>query len=147
MISYLLGEKHDSGAEPASPLKGNVTNHNDDQNAQRFRQALDELPAAIYLTDAEGRLTYYNAAAIQFSGRIPELGTDSWCVTWKLFRPDGTPLAHDQCPMAVALKEGRAVYGEEAIAERPDGTRRWFTPFPGPCAMRKGKLSAASTCW
>ena len=140
MISYLLGEKHDSGAEPASPLKGNVTNHNDDQNAQRFRQALDELPAAIYLTDAEGRLTYYNAAAIQFSGRIPELGTDSWCVTWKLFRPDGTPLAHDQCPMAVALKEGRAVYGEEAIAERPDGTRRWFTPFPRPLRNAEGKI-------
>jgi PAS domain S-box-containing protein len=42
--------------------------------------------------------------------------------------------------MAIALKEGRAVYGEEAIAERPDGTRRWFTPFPRPLRNAEGKI-------
>ena len=52
------------------------------------------------------------------------LGSDEWCVTWKLYWPDGTPLPHDQCPMAVALKEGRAIRNAEAIAERPDGTPR-----------------------
>ena len=140
MISDLVGDKHDSGPDAASASKENGANHTDGQIEQRFRQALDELPAAIYLTDAEGRLTYYNAAAIQFSGRIPELGTDTWCVTWKLFRPDGTVLPHDQCPMAIALKEGRTVYGEEAIAERPDGTRRWFTPFPRPLRNAEGKI-------
>ena len=46
--------------------------------------------------------------------------------------PDGTPLPHDQCPMAQSLKEGRPIRGAEAIAERPDGTRRWFTPYPTP---------------
>ena len=65
---------------------------------------LDALPAAIYTTDAEGRLTYFNRAAVEFSGRVPELGTDQWCVSWKLYRADGTPMAHDQCPMAIALK-------------------------------------------
>jgi len=58
------------------------------------------------------------------------LGTDQWCVSWKLFRPEGTPLRHDECPMAVALKEGRIVDGAETIAERPDGNRIWFVPYP-----------------
>jgi PAS domain S-box-containing protein len=107
---------------------------------RQFRVMIDALPIAIYTTDAAGRLTHFNPAAVEFSGRVPELGTDHWCVSWKLFHPDGTPLAHDQCPMAIALKEGRAVRGEEAIAELPDGTRRWFEPFPTPLFDANGKL-------
>jgi signal transduction histidine kinase/ActR/RegA family two-component response regulator len=99
---------------------------------QRFRDMIDALPAAIYTTDADGRITHYNPAAVEFSGRVPKLGTDDWCVTWKLYNPDGTPLPHAKCPMAVALKEDRAIRGAEAIAERPDGSRRWFTPYPTP---------------
>jgi PAS domain S-box-containing protein len=95
-----------------------------------FQNLLEALPAAIYTTDAQGRLTYFNAAAVKLSGRKPQLGTDQWCVTWKIFRPDGKPLPHDQCPMAVALKGGPVPSGIECLAERPDGTRFWFTPYP-----------------
>ena len=94
------------------------------------RDILDAIPAAIYTTDAEGRLTYFNKAAVEFSGRVPELGTDRWCVTWKLYDTTGSPLAHDQCPMAVSLKEGREIRGVDAIAERPDGKRIAFIPYP-----------------
>ena len=110
------------------------------QSEQRFHQMLDALPAAIYTTDAEGRLTYFNRAAVEFSGRVPELGTDQWCVSWRLYRADGAPMAHDQCPMAIALKEGRAVQGVEAIAERPDGTRIWFEPHPTPLWDSNGHI-------
>jgi PAS domain S-box-containing protein len=106
----------------------------------RFREMIDALPAAIYTTDAEGRLTHFNPAAVEFSGRVPELGTDEWCVTWKLYYPDGTPMPHDQCPMAIALKENRTVRGAEAIAERPDGTRVWFMPYPTPLRDAKGNI-------
>ena len=34
--------------------------------------------------------------------------------------------------MAVALRENRVIRGVEAIAERPDGTRFRFTPYPTP---------------
>jgi PAS domain S-box-containing protein len=91
------------------------------ESERHARELLEALPAAIYTTDAAGRITYYNQAAVDFSGRTPILGSDEWCVTWRLFTPDGTPLPHDQCPMAVALKEGRVIRGVEAIAERPDG--------------------------
>lgn len=106
----------------------------------RFREMIDVLPAAIYTTDAEGRLTHFNPAAVQFSGRVPELGTDHWCVSWKMFLPDGTPLPHDQCPMAVAVKEGRIIEGAECIAERPDGRRVWFTPYPRPLRNAEGRI-------
>jgi PAS domain S-box-containing protein len=110
---------------------------------RRFRQMIDALPAAIYTTDAQGRITHFNQAAVAFSGRVPELGTDEWCVTWKLYHPDGTPMPHDECPMAVALKEGREIRGAEAIAERPDGTRVWFTPYPTLLRDSEGRVVGA----
>ena len=110
------------------------------ESQRRFREMFDLLPVAIYTTDAEGRLTYFNPAAVQFSGRVPELGTDHWCVSWKLFHSDGTPMRHDECPMALAIKEGRIVDGTEAIAERPDGRRVWFTPYPRPLHDVEGRI-------
>jgi PAS domain S-box-containing protein len=109
---------------------------------KRFRDLLQALPAAIYTTDADGRITFFNRACIDFAGRTPKIG-DMWCVTWKLFHPDGTPLAHEDCPMAIALKEKRPVRGAEAIAERPDGTRICFMPYPTPLRDDSGKMLGA----
>jgi PAS domain S-box-containing protein len=105
-----------------------------------FREMVEILPVAIYTTDAQGRLTYFNRAAVKLSGRVPELGTDQWCVTWKIFLPDGTPLPHDQCPMAITLKGGDVPTGIECIAERPDGTRFWFTPCPAALRDAEGRI-------
>ena len=110
------------------------------QSARHFGEIIDALPAAIYATDAEGRLTHFNQAAVELSGRVPELGTDHWCVTWKLYYPDGKPMRHDECPMAVCLRERRPVMDTEAIAERPDGTRFWFQPYPTPLFDESGNL-------
>src|ERR1041384_7668167 len=110
------------------------------ETGRRFREMFDALPAAIYMTDADGRLTYFNPAAVEFSGRVPELGTHQWCVTWKLYYPDGSPMPHDKCPMAIAIKEGRIIRGAEAIAERPDGKRVWFQPFPTPLRDANGRI-------
>jgi PAS domain S-box-containing protein len=109
----------------------------------RFRELLEALPAAVYTTDAAGRLTFYNQAAAELWGYRPELGRQEWCGSWRLFRPDGTPLPHDECPMAVALKEGRPVRDTEAIAERPDGTRVPFMPFPTPLRDGSGAVIGA----
>ena len=95
-----------------------------------FRGMLDALPMAIYTTDAEGRITHFNPACVEFSGRAPIIGSDHWSVAWKLFYPNGKPMPHEESSMAIALKEGRNIRGIEAIAERPDGTRVWFEPYP-----------------
>ena len=52
-------------------------------------------------------------------------------------------MAHDECPMAIALKEDRIVRGMEAVAERPDGTRVPFIPYPTPIHDDAGKLVGA----
>ena len=104
---------------------------------------LDALPAAIYTTDAAGRITSFNQAAVEFSGRTPEIGSDQWCVTWRLYWPDGRPMGHGECPMAIALKEDRPIRGGEAIAERPDGTRVPFMAYPTPLHDASGRLVGA----
>ncbi|HEU4662103.1 MAG TPA: PAS domain S-box protein [Pseudolabrys sp.] len=109
----------------------------------RFRELIEALPAAVYTTDAKGRITFYNHAAIELSGRRPVIGSDRWCITWKLYNTDGSFLRHDQCPMAIALKEGRPVRGIEAIAERPDGTRVPFIPYPTPLRNSDGEIVGA----
>jgi PAS domain S-box-containing protein len=107
------------------------------------REILQALPAAIYTTDAAGRITFYNEAAAALWGCHPELGKSEFCGSWKLYWPDGTPLPHDQCPMALALKQGRANRGMEAVAERPDGTRVPFIPYPTPLFDAEGRLTGA----
>jgi PAS domain S-box-containing protein len=95
------------------------------------------------MTDAAGRITFYNEAAVSLWGHRPNLGSGEWCGSWKLYWPDGTSLPHDECPMAIALKEGRAIHGMEAAAERPDGTRVPFLAFPSPFFGPSGEVSGA----
>ena len=105
--------------------------------------ALKSIPAAIYVTDNEGLITYFNDACVTLAGRVPEAGRDKWCVTWKIYTPEGDFLPHDQCPMAVAIREKRAIRGVEAVAERPDGTRFNFEPYPTPLFDESGNLAGA----
>lgn len=110
------------------------------ESERHLRAVIDALPVAIYTTDAQGMLTHFNQTAVEFSGRTPQLGSDHWCISMKLFQPDGSLLPHDQCPMATALKEGRQILGAEAIAERPDGSRVWFNAYPTPLHDAQGQL-------
>ena len=108
-----------------------------------MRQVLDALPAAVYATNASGRITYYNRAAAELAGREPHIGKDEWCVTFRLFNQDGSELPHNECPMAVTLRENRPVRGAEALAQRPDGTLFPFLPFPTPIHDEEGRLLGA----
>jgi PAS domain S-box-containing protein len=108
-----------------------------------LKTVLDALPAAVYATDADGVLTYANRAAEEMAGKRAEIGRDKWCVSWRLYHPDGTPLPLDQCPMSQALKEGRPIRGAKIVVERPDRTRALVTPFPTPIFDKAGKLIGA----
>ena len=108
---------------------------------EAFRDLLGALPAAIYVTDAAGRITYYNDAAVALWGLSPVLGNSKFCGSWRLYRPDGTPLPHDQCPMAMALEQRKPIRGAEAIAERPDGVRVPFISYPTPFFDASGTLT------
>jgi len=107
------------------------------------RRVMEAIPAAIYTTDADGRLLYFNKAAEDMWGVAPRLGDQFWCGSWKIEWPDGRPVPHDACPMAVAIKEKRAMVGPEAVAVRPDGARVPFMPYPTPIFDSKGELIGA----
>ena len=112
------------------------------ESERHMRDLLEALPAAVYTTDAAGRITFFNKAAVEMAGRTPLAG-EEWCVTWRLYTPDGVPLPHDKCPMAISLREDRPVRGAEAVAERPDGTRVPFIPYPTPLHDANGRLIGA----
>lgn len=108
-----------------------------------LQRLLDSFGAPVYLTDADGWVTYFNRACIDFAGRTPVPGQDRWCVTWRLHTEAGDFLPHDQCPMAVAIREKRRIRGLVAVAERPDGTRVLFSPYPTPILDESGALAGA----
>jgi PAS domain S-box-containing protein len=108
-----------------------------------WRPVLDELPVPIYTADVEGAVTYWNRACVDLAGREPQLGRDRWCVTWKLYTTAGEFMPHDQCPMAQAIKEQRTVRESVAIAERPDGSRVAFMPYPTPLFDESGSMTGA----
>lgn len=113
------------------------------ESERRYRGLLETLGVAVYTTDAEGRITFYNEEAAALWGRSPEIGADRWCGSWRLFWSDGTPMQHDECPMAMTLKSGKPARGFEAIAEQPDGSRINFIPYPTPIIDGAGRLAGA----
>src|SRR5690606_40023473 len=66
-----------------------------------------------------------------------------WCGSWRLYWPDGMPMPHEECPMAIALRDGRELRGREAVAERPDGTRVPFIPYPTLLRNSAGRVVGA----
>jgi PAS domain S-box-containing protein len=106
-----------------------------------YRDVLEALPIAVYVTDAEGKVIFFNRATAALAGREPELGKDRWCVTHSLYKPGGERLPPDSCPMAVALQEGRPVRGVSVVAERPDGSRVPVLPMPTPLFDGEGALA------
>ncbi|HKZ67735.1 MAG TPA: PAS domain S-box protein, partial [Chitinophagaceae bacterium] len=73
----------------------------------------------------------------------PTAGEDLWCGSWKIYKPDGSPLPLDECPMAITLQEKRKVEGVEIIIEKPNGERRVIMPYPEPVFDDSGRITGA----
>jgi PAS domain S-box-containing protein len=104
---------------------------------------LQFLPVAVYMTDPEGRITYFNEAAERLWGQKPTMGVTQWCDSGKLYWPNGRAMAHAECPMAQTLKRGESVGAMEAVIERPDGSRVRFIPYPTLLTDESGNVSGA----
>ena len=105
---------------------------------------LDNLEAAVYICDAAGYITMYNAAAATLWGREPVIGKDLWCGSWKIFEVDGiTPVPLDSCPMAITLKQGKPIKGREIIIQKPNGERCFVVPHPRPFFDDLGQVAGA----
>jgi PAS domain S-box-containing protein len=95
------------------------------RGGEQFHRLLDNLPAAAYTCDPDGLITYFNQHAADLWGHTPKLGDPEsrFCGSFRLFSSDGDPITHDQCWMALALRDNREFLGEEIVIERPDGRR------------------------
>jgi PAS domain S-box-containing protein len=116
-----------------------------DRGELHFRSLLEKLPVGAYTCDAEGLITYFNQHAVRLWGRTPNLNDpeDRYCGSFRLFLPDGSPVAHDECWMALALKMNREYNGREIIVERPDGGRLTALAHANPLHDESGKLLGA----
>jgi two-component sensor histidine kinase len=85
----------------------------------------EQLPFAIYICDRDGLVLRFNHRAAELWGRSPELGdpNERFCGSYRMYRPDGGPLPHHECPMADVLRTGVSVRQQEVHIERPDGSR------------------------
>ena len=74
-------------------------------NRERYRFLFEHSPAAVYSIDAAGVIQDFNQCAAELWGRSPELGdTDErFCGSHQMFRPDGSFMPHDECPMALVV--------------------------------------------
>lgn len=104
---------------------------------------IELLPAAVYTIDELGRIEHYNKAAVELWGRVPDRADEKWCGSWRLYHVDGRPMPHDECPMARAFQTGMPMHGEEAVAERPDGSRITFIAYPTPRFDTCGNVAGA----
>jgi signal transduction histidine kinase/ActR/RegA family two-component response regulator len=113
--------------------------------AVQFRRLLETLPAAAYICDARGLITYFNKHAVELWGRSPLLNdpADRYCGSFRLFSVDGAPIRHEECWMALALHQGTAYNGHEIVIERPDGSRRTVLANINPLRDENGARSGA----
>lgn len=102
---------------------------------------LGMLPVAVYRTDAEGRLTFFNTAAAELWGFEPQLGAHNWHEKLKAFSTDGAQLAPQDTPIGRAIRTGKPVRGTEVILERPDGERIPTMPYSLPQLDAEGKVA------
>ncbi len=115
------------------------------ESSHRHHALLSASPSAIYTCNTEGVITYYNQQAAALWGRSPALGgTDQlFCGSFKLFKPDGTYLPHNQTPMALTIKDGTSFSNQEVIMERPDGLRVNLLANIAPLRDAQGRILGA----
>jgi PAS domain S-box-containing protein len=136
-------------AEAAQARAEAMTNELRDSE-ERYRTLFDLGPVAVYSCDASGVIQKFNRHAAELWGREPALGdTDErFCGSFKLFRPDGSLMPHDQCPMAEVVSGKVAeVRDAEVLIERPDGSRVTVVVNIRSLKNQRGEVTAAINCF
>ena len=119
-------------------------------NDQRYRALFELGPVAVYSCDSAGVIQEFNRRAVELWGCEPVVGdTDKrFCGSFKLFRPDGTYMPHDQCPMAEVVAGTLSEAADaEVLIERPDGSRVAVIVNIRPLKDQGGDVIGAINCF
>lgn len=95
-------------------------------NVAQSQNLIQNMPTAVYTTDIDGILTFYNEWAAELWGCHPEVNNpkeNRFCGSSKVFTLDGVPLQPNEYPMARALRKREPIHNEEVIIQRPDESR------------------------
>jgi signal transduction histidine kinase len=116
------------------------------ESEKRYRTLFDLGPVAVYSCDALGVIQNFNRRAAELWGRKPVARDTSerFCGSFKLFRPNGSFMPHEQCPVAeVVSGKKTAVRGTEVLIERSDGSRITVVVDIRPLKNKQGKVTGA----
>ena len=117
---------------------------------ERYRILFELGPVAVYSCDAAGMIQNFNARAAELWGRRPVLGETNarYCGSFKLFRPDGSPIRPADCPMAQVLESKISeARDQEVIIERPDASRLSCVVNIRPLKNQCGEVTGAINCF
>ena len=104
---------------------------------------IELFPKAAYAVRApDGVIVWFNSRASELWGRVPAVGNtdERFCGAYKLYRPDGTRMAHCETPVALALSTGASVHEEEVVIERPDGSKVTVSVHIDPIRDKDGSI-------
>ena len=117
---------------------------------ERFRTLFELGPIGVYTCDASGMLQDFNARAAELWGRRPTPGdpAERFCGSFQMFRPNGSFMPHEQCPMADVVS-GRIpeVLDGEVIIKRPDGSQVTVIVNIRPLKNQHGEVTGAINCF
>ena len=120
------------------------------EGEDRYRTLFDLCPVGVYSCDAAGVIENFNRRAAELWGREPALGdTDErFCGSFRMFRPDGSFMPHEQCPMAeVASGKLSEIRDGEVRIERPDGSCVTVVVNIRPLRNEYGEVTGAINCF
>jgi PAS domain S-box-containing protein len=120
------------------------------ESEKRYRALFDLGPMALYCCNASGVVVEFNHRAEEMWGRKPVAGNshERFCGAFKLFRPDGSFMPHNKCPMADVLQgKVTAVQNAEVVIERQDGSRITAVVNIHPLKDKRGQITGAINCF
>lgn len=120
------------------------------ESEEHYRILFELGPVAVYSCDVRGVIQDFNLRAAELWGRTPVQGdTDErFCGSFKLFRPDGSFLPHEHCPMAdVVSGKASEVHDAEVFIQRPDGSGATVIVNIRPLRDERGKVTGAVNCF
>ena len=108
-----------------------------------YRFLVRDAPIAVYTCNKVGQLTFFNQAAADLWGTVPEIGKEVWREPWHIYDADGRPIPLAESPMVKTLREGKPFEGINLLVERPDGSKVAILVFCRPVFDKEQKLVGA----
>ena len=115
------------------------------ENEEKYRVLFELSPLGISLTDPEGNIVEANRASEQ----LLELGRETRAArkigedSWRVLRPDLSPMPPEEFPSVLALRERRRIDNVEMGVTLPQGDVAWLSVSAAPVPLEKYGVAIA----